>query len=191
MNQAQEIKPSDIIDYDTYESIIFDTFEQAMIDRGYDPNTRKLNGNNANALLRAVYKQVFKPSKTQINNQTSNITYNIDNIAILLDIYVDLCQQYNILPSIYGLCRLIGMDDQTLIKYDGQVLVSGERFSIGKILTDARQTSVLNELYTNNLGVTVLANNETTVNLCYNRQNMIEETAIKQGLSMQELPKLG
>ena len=50
-----------------------------------------------------------------------------------------------------------------------------------------RKEYTRNKLFDNNLGLTVLANNDTSIGLLYTRQNAIETQAIKQGLSLSDL----
>ena len=80
--------------------------------------------------------------------------------------------------SMYGLSLLIHTSEETIKKY----VTSAEL----EIINNRREYT-RNKLFDNNLGLTVLANNDTSIGLLYTRQNAIETQAIRQGLSLSDL----
>lgn len=165
-----------IIDKSYYENTINDHFKYYLDKLNYNPE--KLTANHLNAIFNHIYNDIFKPTKTTQCNNKSNIPYSETNISILLDIYTSICRDNICIPSLYGFSLLTGIQEDTIKTY-----LTGA----GLEILNARRDFIRNKLSDNNLGVTVLANNDPSVGLLYTRQNAIETQVIKQGLSLSDL----
>lgn len=166
-----------IIDKQYYNNIIREKISYYIDALHYNPD--KLTSNHINAILAHIQEDVFKihnkPYKTASN---CNIPYSQTNISILLDIYTSICRDFVCIPSLYGFSLFTGIQEDTIKQY-----VTASSMEI----LNARREFVRNKLSDNNLGVTVLANNDPSVGLLYTRQNAIETQVIKQGLSLSDL----
>ena len=57
-------------------------------------------------------------------------------------------------------------------------------------IVNNRKELVQNKLYDSPLGVTVLANNEASVGLMYNRQNIIDKQTVAQNITVKDFVKI-
>ena len=162
-----------------YITSCHDIIERTAAERGYD--TKKITTLQFKPLLRACYNSLFKPSKTTFCNNKCNIPYNPDNITTLLNIYTELCEYYNCIPSLYGFERFTGITEDTTQKY-----VTASRLEIVK----QRKSFIQDKLTESPVGVIALANNDQDSGLMYTRQNVLEKETIKQGLSLNDFVKI-
>lgn len=170
-----------IIDKSYYKNIIQDKFTYYLQALGYDQN--KLTSNHLNAIFAHIQEDIFKPhNKPYKTASNCNIPYSQTNIEILLNIYTTICRDYVCIPSLYGFSLFTGIQEDTIKQY-----VTASSMEI----LNARKEYIRNKLADNNLGVTVLANNDTSIGLLYTRQNAIETQAIRQGLSLSDLKPIG
>ena len=165
-----------IINYDYYNNVIREKIAFYIDSLNY--TDIKITANHLNAILSHIYNDIFKPDKILISNKKCNIEYSKTNLNILFDIYISICRDFVIMPSLYGLSLLTGIQEDTFKQYVTPA---------GLEILNARREFVRNRLVDNNLGLTVLANNDTSVGLLYTRQNAIETAAIKTGLSLCDL----
>lgn len=166
-----------IIYPDYYKNAIQDEINNIIIEWSLNPD--KININQFNGIFNEIGKRLFyTDTQTHINNKRSNIPYNETNFTILLNIYKDICFKYNLPMSMYGLSLLIHTSEETIKKY-----VTTADLEI----INNRREYTRNKLFDNNLGITVLANNDASVGLLYTRQNAIESQVIKTGLSLNDL----
>lgn len=164
-----------IINETYYNNAIRDRLNYYIQTLNYNPD--KLTGNHLNAIFRHIYKDIFSHNCNQGHNEKCNVPYSHINISILYNIYTTICNDYICMPSLYGFSLLTGIDENKV----------KEVTSITSENINNRREFVRNKLAENNLGITVLANNDPSVGLLYTRQNAIETQAIKQGLSLSDL----
>ena len=164
-----------IINKAYYDNAIREKIEYYINALHYNPD--KITANHLNAIYRHIYNDLFKPADKQLYNRKCNIEYSQTNITILFDIYITICNDFVVMPSIYGFSLLTGINDD-LIK--GVTAIQSETLN-------NRREYIRNKLADNNLGITVLANNDLSVGLLYTRQNAIESQAIRTGLSLSDL----
>jgi hypothetical protein len=174
LNEIIEDKPA--IDPTFYYNAIKDGINRYIIELQYNPD--KLNANHYNAIFNHLYHDIFKPDHTKKLNPKCDIPYTKHNIQTLLNVYMSVCLDCNIPPSAYGFCLLTHLDDETVKRYLTDASTQ---------ILNARKEYTRNKLFDNNLGLTVLANNDTSIGLLYTRQNTIESQAIRQGLSLSDL----
>ena len=162
-----------------YFNATVDIIEREAQNENYD--LTKINANKLRAYLRVCYHSLFEPEQKTIHNYASIIPYNEDNILILLNIYIEVCEHYSCIPSLIGFERYSGIQEDTVKKYVTRAT---------SLLCKMRKDFVQNKLSDTPIGVTVLANNDSDTGLMYNRQNMIERETVKQGLTLNDFVKI-
>ena len=165
-----------IIDKSYYNNAIREKIAFYIDALHYNPD--KLTANHMNAIYRHIQEEVFAPHSNQGYNNKCNISYTETNISILLDIYTSISSDFVVMPSMFGFSLLTGIAEETI-----KSIVTPAALEI----VNNRREYIRNKLADNNLGVTVLANNDPSVGLLYTRQNAIETQAIRQGLSLSDL----
>lgn len=179
MDTLQNIDSDGNINAAYYENAIRELIPRYADMLNYDIN--KLTSNNLLAISNHIYKTLFKPQTTIKNNQKCNIPYNEYNFKTLLDIYSHIALDYNALPSLYTFSCLTGIQEETLRDYVTDA---------GQVMVKSRKEYLINRLNENNIGVMTLANNEQSIGLMYNRQNIIDHATVKQSLNVNDLVKL-
>lgn len=142
----------------------------------------KPDSNQINGFLRVAFNNLFRADKAERRtDKTNKIEYNEDNIKALLEIYVDVCNTWNALPSQYGFERLTGIP-----------VVTADRYVTGaaSYLQSARKTYIQNRLNNSPLGILTLANNDIETGLLYTRQNIVTHEAVKKSLSFEDLKRI-
>lgn len=174
---SENLNTDGTIKQDYYKNVINELIDQIIIE--WDIDRDKLNINRFNGIFNEIGKRLFyTETQTKIHNKKCNIPYNEYNLTTLFNIYKDICYRFNIPMSVYSFGLLTHIEDGTIKKYVT---------SIDSDILNNRREFVRGRLFDNNLGITVLANNDTSVGLMYNRQNTIEKTMITQSLSFSDL----
>lgn len=158
-----------------YINAISDIIDRSARDRDRDPN--RLTTNQFNAGLGKARNALF----IQDTNPLMKIPYTPENITRLIDIYLELCRDYDALPSLDGFQLLTGMDDRTADQY-----VTPASNTIRK----ARKAYIQNRLNNNIIGVMSLANNDIDTGLLYTRQNIVAHEVVKRSLSFDDLQRI-
>lgn len=179
MNTLQNIDSNGVINPAYYKTACIDIIERTAAERGIDLN--KITSNQLKSLLRECYYTLFKPEKNSFPNYRCNIPYTTDNITALLELYIDLNDKYNCIPSLFGFERFCGITEDTTLKY-----VTGSRLELLKL----RKLYIQNKLTESPVGVIALANNDQDSGLMYNRQNIVDHETIKQGLTVNDFVKI-
>ncbi len=107
-----------------------------------------------NSVLLYIYKQVFKPCKSdgvvRRYNEKSNIDYSnkelIDNVC---DIYIALCYEYSKEVSIMGFNKLTGIDEETINNWANDTGIERGSIGVRKKLLSEREESLSNKLASN------------------------------------------
>lgn len=168
------------LDRKYYKTAILDTIARTIEEYGYDP--KHITANHLNACLTACRHAFFDTEHTYISNPNSNpLIYSTDAMEKLFTIYMEVAEIYACIPSLYGMERLTGVDDTVISQY-----LTPASLTVLK----SRKEYIQNKLADSTLGVTVLANNDSSVGLMYTAQNQIRQETIKQGLAVDNLPKL-
>lgn len=165
-----------IIDKAYYDNVIRDLINHYIEVLNYNPD--KITANHLNAIFNHIRQDIFENKKPCKHNRKCNIEYTENNIQTLLDIYTTICKDFVCMPSLYGFSQLTGIQEDTV-----KSIVTSSDLEI----LNSRREYIRNKLSDNNLGITVLANNDTSIGLMYNRQNTIEKTMITQSLSFSDL----
>ena len=168
-----------IIDHDFYYNASMDIIRREADNRGIDLS--RVTTNQLKSLFRSCYNTLFKPNKKLPNNAASIIPYNTDNITTLLNIYIDISEYYNCMPSLFGFERYSGITEDTTQGY-----VTAARLELIK----QRKTYIQNRLTESPVGSIALANNDIDTGLMYNRQNIIDTQTVKQGITLNDFVKI-
>ena len=162
-----------------YKNVINDYIQTYLQEHNKTPD--KLTNNNMLSICNEIRERIFKnDNKRYITDKSANIPYTQFNIDSLLNIYRDILLYYNCVPSLYGFSILTGLDEGTIKKVSP---------SSSEIL-NLRREMLRNELYNDRMGRIVLANNDSSFGLEYEKKNTLERETIKQGLSVSDLPRL-
>lgn len=168
------------IDKEYYRTTILDIIGRTIQEYGYDP--KHITTNHLNACLTACRRALFDINESYLCNPNSNpMIYNHDAVNKLFSIYMEVCEIYTCFPSLYSFERLTGLTEDTTKEY---------LTPAGLAVLKSRKEYVQNKLADSTLGVTVLANNDSSVGLMYTAQNQIRQETIRQGLTVDNLPKL-
>jgi hypothetical protein len=197
---AETINPEEM---QIYDDVFQELIDQFCIDNNID-DMRTASQSVWNSCLRNIYKHLFKNSdvlrskerrETAINTMSNDNAYDLDKVSELLDIYIyDLCMRYDKEVSIIGFTTLTGINQDTIYNWsvnsgNGNKL-SQSRFEIYKKLNQFREESLSNKLATGNknpVGILAILNRHYSWNL----PGVSKETAPKQALTADDLPKLG
>lgn len=166
-----------------YKTILSDFIDRYMQDNNIQPD--KITNNKMLAICQSIYESIFSNhvDKDKPTNPTRkcNIPYSQYNIATLLDIYKSTLIKYNCFPSLFGFSILTGIQEETVKR-----IVTPSQLEILNI----RREMLRNALSDDRMGRIVLANNDSSYGLEYEKKNVIERETVKQGLNLTELPKL-
>lgn len=168
-----------MIDPAYYENIITDHIHDYITETGIERG--KLTGNDFLAIFRTTQRDVFKPQRKTFPNKASNITYSTHNIQALFNLYIDICMQYKVYPSLFGFSILTGIQEDTTKQYLTPAQLE---------VTNLRREMLRNDLASDKMGRVVLANNDASFGLEYERKNTVERETIRRGLGVQDLPRL-
>ena len=176
---SENMIDKDHIDIDYYKNVINDLCKR-YISELY-PDVNKITNNHLLAIMGCIYNVLFKPNNTSWCNKKCNIPYNTENIKALFNIYMQLYDNYDCLPSMYSFSRLTGLSEDALYSY---------LTDIRSELTKNRREKVQGKLYNTPVGVVTLANNDLDTGLMYNRQNIVDHETVKQKLSLNDFVKI-
>lgn len=167
-----------------YKNVIIDHIELYIQENNLDRT--KLSNNALVAVSMDIYDSLFSNhhTKTRPNDNTPkcNIPYTEYNISTLLELYKNIAVKYGCIPSLFGFSILTGIQEDTTKKYVTPASLE---------MTNLRRDLLRNLLADDKTGRIVLANNDSSFGLEYEKKNTLERETIKQGLTLQELPQLG
>lgn len=166
------------IDPDYYRNVINDRIDDFIARKGKDP--AKINGNDLMAAFIGIRESIFKQTHAE-RNRRSNIPYTTNNIAALLDIYINIVVERGAHPSLYGFSWLTGIEEKTVKEY-----VTPAQFAILNI----RREMLRNSLADDRMGRIVLANNDSSYGLEYEKKQATDREQIRQLHTANELPQL-
>lgn len=166
-----------------YKNVLVDYIKRYTEENKID--TQNIKNNQMLAICLYIYENIFATNHTKAHpndpHPKSNIPYSHYNISNMLSIYKSICLQFNCIPSLYGFSILSGIDEETVKKY-----VTPAEVEILKV----RREMLRNALSDDRMGRIVLANNDSSFGLEYEKKNAIERETVRQGLALNDLPKL-
>ena len=167
------------IDEQFYLNACIDIIDRGIQDRGRNPD--HITTNQLKAHLNDCYNTLFRPNKPILYNPNCRIPYNTTNIQRLINVYLTICDVYDVLPSVYVFSRFTGIGDDTMDEY-----VTHARNQI----TKHRKDYVQDRLNDSTVGVIALANNDIDTSLLYTRQNLVDHATVKKALSFADLRQI-
>lgn len=217
-----------IIDCDNtaYDNAIEFYFHEYFDNRGIDisgDGYKRIETNLFNGAFRYIYRKLFKPSRNDKYkyHKTSKIDY--DDVLLLddiVEIFNDLCADYNITGKQDIFCDMTGIHRATLNRWiNGKTRGSVYYDSNGNLIHDiqewklnnrgdyvkipssahcdiAKKIAYVNKKTANNKlndfqnGQMMIANNDPDAGMEYNSKRQREMVEIKTSMSMDELPRL-
>ena len=142
---------------------------------------RDLNDNDAYCIWHYIYNNLFKPDRdtVRVNNKTSKLDYSdIYTLHDILDIYIELCFRYKILPIIEDFCTLTGISRDTLYSWEkgeyreAEPEASFKHSDIIKKIREASKRMGLKDLHDNAIGQQSLANNWEDMGLNFTQKGI-------------------
>lgn len=167
------------IDVDYYRNVITEYITEYIDTANIDRN--KITGNDLLSIFSQIQEKIFKPLKPTFTNKKCDIPYTQYNITELLKIYVNICLVYKVHPSLFSFSILTGITEEIVKKY-----VTASSLTI----LNYRREMLRNDLASDRMGRIVLANNDSSYGLEYEKKNTIERETVRQGLALNDLPKL-
>lgn len=141
-----------------------------------------------NGALLYIYRLKFKPARGQWNNRGCIFDYETEDgltaLCRLADGYIALALKYNKMVTLYGFQCLSGVNVATLQRWSdadstGRLKTGGNGGNITKLrcflvksLLDGSREYVRAALADTNIGLITLANNDKSIGLEYNRQQL-------------------
>ena len=119
-----------------------------------------ISQNRFNALLYFLYQNVFKNAdlkskdiyNTGLFDNCNYNAYNIPLIESLVDVYINLCDNFDKIVNVEGFCRLVGVDRETVYDWsrvEGKK-ASGRTSDIAKKLIAERERTLSDRLASGN-----------------------------------------
>lgn len=166
------------VDLEHLEENIKGAFLAFLSDGGVDVDNfeaiTKIKHSTFESALRHVYKKLFQPDHTQLNNQLSLLPYDdLEVLDRLITIYNDLCMMCDKTNGLYGFSSLTGYALRTLEGWAVDEL-NPARMQQVKKLTETRKHLFRNMLSDDRTGRIVLANNDRELGLEYERSKAQE-----------------
>lgn len=106
-----------------YENQIEQLFLEFFREQNIDVNKDTIKQTKFKACFMYIYKHLFKPDNTTVrhNNKTSKLDYkDIDTLNDVLDIFNQLCFNYNVIPSKNNFSVMTGISIETLSNWKRQ-----------------------------------------------------------------------
>ena len=174
------------INVDYYRNTITDLITRFIEESQTNPykptiNPDKITNNNMLSISLYIYDAVFKNIQKHHDDCKCNVPYTQHNITALLKLYIDIVMSYGCIPSLYGFSRMTGIQEETVKK---KVTPSALE------ILNVRREMLRNALSDDRMGRIVLANNDSSYGLEYEKKNTIERETVRQGLNLSDLPKL-
>ena len=163
---------------------IIETFNNALVSMGYDEqgvrvvgkSITKISHNEINYAFRQVYNNIFKPSRTMINNQRSLIDYNdTELLQVLSDLFIDLCARFNKSLGLMSFNYMTGIDLDSLIRWGNDRESNPTRYGIIQKLRECHKAAQVALLNDSPVGALAVANNDNETGLNWSRQQALEQ----------------
>lgn len=144
--------------------------DELQIERDYKSIT-SIKHSTFSYMMSYIYEHLFKPSETLCNNQKSYIDYNnTEQLQVLADVYIKLCQRFNKSQGLMTFSYLLGCSHETLRQW----VVNGEsnpkRLAILKYIQESHKQQQVNLLNDTPVGALAVANNDSETGLEWGKQ---------------------
>lgn len=162
-----------------YKNIINDRIDDFISRKGKDP--AKINGNDLMAAFVGIRQAIFKYKGEEWQRHACNVPYTVYNIKSLLDVYINIAIERGAHPSLFGFSWLTGIDENTVKEYLTPASLE---------ILNIRREMLRNSLADDRMGRIVLANNDSSYGLEYEKKQATDREQIRQLHTANELPQL-
>ena len=159
---------------DQIDEVVIQFFDNFNINI-YDLSQRKMITHNLlNLCFREIYKQLFKPSKGMINNQSSILDYNdTELLQVLADKFLDICQMFNKSLGLMSFSFMTGINSDTLRRWCNEDRkLNSKRYEIIKGIQEGHKQAQIGLLNDTPVGALAVANNDIETGLNWS-QNQV------------------
>lgn len=184
--------------YNQIESAFLEFFDNKGISlQGLD--YKQVPNSTYQAAFRYCYRKLYKPTgKMRYNLNTTIDTNNINMVIDILNSYIDICKEYNIIGYIEYFTDLTGISNDTINNWykgyksgkDVQENLTDKYIGIAKKIKELPKMQVMNNLADDRIGLQSLANNDAQVGLEYNGKRQLEQEAARQLTTTADLRSL-
>ncbi len=160
------------------DNCIMDFFKKFNVDIYDSKQCNAVTHNQLTLCMKEVYKTLFKPSKTMINNQKSLIDYeNIEQLTIIADAFIKWCLWFNKSLGLLPFSYMTGINLETLRRWaaDDQEL-NPERCRVIKSVQEAHKQEQINILNGAPVGALAVANNDIETGLEWSKNQAAQLT---------------
>ena len=158
------------IDINTIEAdidnCVIEFFNQYNIDINDSVSCKAVTHNMLSLCMRYIYKNLFKPSHTMINNQKSLVDYNdTELLTVLANKFIDLCLRFNKSLGLLSFGYMVGCDYSTLMNWLNNKESNPVRFNILKSIQEQHKLIHIGLLNETPVGALATANNDSETGL--------------------------
>lgn len=158
------------IDINTIETdidnCVIEFFSQYNIDINDSVSCKAVTHNMLSLCMRYIYKNLFKPSHTMINNQKSLVDYNdTELLTVLANKFIDLCLRFNKSLGLLSFGYMVGCDYSTLMNWLNNKESNPVRFNILKSIQEQHKLIHIGLLNETPVGALATANNDSETGL--------------------------
>ena len=158
------------IDINTIEAdidnCVIEFFNQYNIDINDSVSCKAVTHNMLSLCMRYIYKNLFKPSHTMINNQKSLVDYNdTELLTVLANKFIDLCLRFNKSLGLLSFGYMVGCDYSTLMNWLNNKESNPVRFDILKSIQEQHKLIHIGLLNETPVGALATANNDSETGL--------------------------
>ena len=167
------------IDIDYYRTAAADIIRREAEQNNIDP--ARMSTNQFHGLMYSVYRALFRPDGRKEKDQGHDggrMGYTESEAEKIAQVYIELCNIYNVRPSQYGFGIMTGIDETKTLQHLTRAKSK---------IQNSTKSAVLNKLFDTPVGAIALANNDPETGLMFARQNMIASQEIKHIDSISQL----
>lgn len=146
-------------------------------------NPGEMKTSQFTSALLYIYRTLYKPAVSQVNNRTCVLDYEtedgLNELCRVADAYIFIALKYNKMPTSYGFQCLTGVTMDTLTRWynGGQLLrnsgnITKLRYDLSKRIFECSREYVRGALADTNIGLITLANNDSMIGLEYNKHQL-------------------
>lgn len=157
------------ININTISDQIDDCINQFLANNGIDTDYKSITSvkhSTVNYMLSYIYKSLFKPNKTLINNQKSLVNYNDSDLMEILAVkFIEICQRFNKSLGLMSFCYMIGCDYSSIFKWLQDEKLNPVRFKALKYIQESHKAQQIALLNDSPVGALAVANNDVETGL--------------------------
>lgn len=156
---------------DNIDKCVNDFFAQYNLDIYNIADIKSVSHNMLNLCFKYIYKSLFKPSTTLVNNQKSLVDYdNLDLMALLADKFIEICQHFNKSLGLMSFGFMLGCNYKTIYNWLNDGGSNPQRLQILKNIQECHKVAQINLLNDSQVGALAVANNDVETGLEWAKQ---------------------